>query len=100
MRMKDKVAFVTGAAGGMAAFQLAMAGVKVLMTGTYVDPETHVVYRANRLPDGTVQLVSPDVATNPVSALSLGQAKQAITAGAEMPEVILVTATETSGGSL
>jgi hypothetical protein len=73
---------------------------KVLMTGTYVDPETHVVYRANRLPDGTVQLVGADLATNPVSALSLGQAQQAIKAGAEMPDVILVSTTEASSGSL
>src|SRR4029079_2815783 len=31
---------------------------KVLMTGTYVDPDTHAVYRANRLPDGTINLTS------------------------------------------
>jgi hypothetical protein len=63
---------------------------KVLMTGTYVDPETHLAYRANQLPDGTVQLVSPELATNPASTRSLGQAQQAITAGAELPEIILV----------
>ena len=62
---------------------------KVLMTGTYVDPETHLVYRANRLPDGTVQLVSPELATGTASTLSLGQAKQAIAAGAVMPEVVV-----------
>lgn len=66
---------------------------KVLMTGKYVDPETHQVYRANRLPDGTVKLVSPELATNPVSSVSLGQAKQAITGGAEMPVIVPVTTT-------
>ena len=63
---------------------------KVMMTGTYVDPETHVVYRANRLADGTVQLVSPELATNPAGSLSLGQSKQAIAGGAEMPAIVLV----------
>ena len=63
---------------------------KALMTGTYVDPDTHLVYRANQLPDGTAQLVSPELATNPPSTQSLGQAKQAIAAGTEMPEIILV----------
>ncbi len=61
---------------------------KVLMTGTYVDPKTHTVYRANQLPDGTVTLVRADRATNPTSTLSLGQSKQAIAAGSEMPEIV------------
>jgi hypothetical protein len=65
---------------------------KVLMTGTYVDPNTHAIYRANRLPDGTVTLVSADNATNPASTLSLGQSKQAIAGGAEMPDVVAVEA--------
>jgi hypothetical protein len=69
---------------------------KVLMTGRYVDPTTHVVYRAQQLPDGTVTLVKPQLATNPTSTLSLGQAKQAIAAGAEMPEVPTGTTTGTS----
>ena len=69
---------------------------KVLMTGKYVDPETHQVYRANRLPDGTVKLVSPDLATNPVSTLSLGQAKQSIAGGAELPVIVPVTTTTTA----
>jgi hypothetical protein len=69
---------------------------KVLMTGTYVDPDTHAVYRANRLPDGTINLVSSELATSPASTRSLGQAKQSIAAGAEMPEIILVQTT-TSG---
>jgi hypothetical protein len=60
---------------------------KVLMTGTYVDPRTHVVYRANQLPDGTVNLVRAGLATNPASTQSLGQAKQAIAGGAEMPNI-------------
>jgi hypothetical protein len=60
---------------------------KVLMTGTYVDPRTHVVYRANQLPDGTVNLVRAGLATNPASTQSLGQAKQAIAGGAEMPDI-------------
>lgn len=60
---------------------------KVLMTGTYVDPQTHVVYRANQLPDGTVNLVRTGLATNPASTQSLGQAKQAIAAGAAMPSI-------------
>jgi hypothetical protein len=71
---------------------------KVLMTGTYVDPETHLVYRANRLPDGTVQLVSPELAAGTASTLSLGQAKQAIAGGAVMPEVV-VPVTQPGGGS-
>jgi hypothetical protein len=66
---------------------------KVLMTGKYVDPETHVLYRAQRMPDGTVKLVSPDLATNPVSTLSLGQSKQAIAGGAVMPEIVPVETT-------
>jgi hypothetical protein len=69
---------------------------KVQMTGMYVDPQTHAFYRANRLPDGTVKLVSPELATNPVSTGSLGQSKQAIAAGAEMPKVVPVTTTSTS----
>ena len=69
---------------------------KVLMTGTYVDPDTHAVYRANRLPDGTINLVSSELATNPASTLSLGQSKQSIAAGAEMPEIVVVQTT-TSG---
>jgi hypothetical protein len=60
---------------------------KVLMTGMYVDPQTHVVYRANQLPDGTVNLVRAGLATNPASTQSLGQAKQAIAGGAEMPTI-------------
>jgi hypothetical protein len=39
---------------------------KVLMTGKYVDPETHLVYRAHQGADGTVKLLSPELATNPV----------------------------------
>ena len=70
---------------------------KVLMTGTYVDPDTHAVYRANRLPDGTINLVSSELATNPASTLSLGQSKQSIAAGAEMPEIVVVQTTTTSG---
>ena len=61
---------------------------KVLMTGE--------IYRASRLPDGTVKLVSPDLATNPVSTLSLGQAKQAIAGGAELPVIVPVTTTTTA----
>jgi len=60
---------------------------KVLMTGTYVDPQTHVVYRANQLPDGTTNLVRTGLATNPAATQSLGQAKQAIAGGAEMPTI-------------
>ncbi len=60
---------------------------KVLMTGTYVDPQIHVAYRANQLPDGSVNLVRASLATNPASTQSLGQAKQAIAAGAEMPSI-------------
>ena len=69
---------------------------KVLMTGTYVDPQTHVVYRANQLPDGTVNLVRAGLATNPAPTDSLGQAKQAIAGGAEMPTI---DRTHTSGTS-
>jgi hypothetical protein len=64
---------------------------KVLMTGTYVDPVTHNVYRTQKLPDGTVQLVKPELATNTPSTLSLGQAKQSITGGAVMPEIVPYT---------
>jgi hypothetical protein len=60
---------------------------KALMTGTYVDPHTHVVYRANQQPDGTVKLVRTGLATNPASTQSLGQAKQAIAAGVDMPTI-------------
>jgi hypothetical protein len=70
---------------------------KVLMTGTYVDPDTHAIYRTNRLPDGTIGLVSADLATNPASTRSLGQSKQSIVAGAEMPEIVVVQTTRTSG---
>lgn len=63
---------------------------KVLMTGTYVDPQTHVVYRANQMPDGTVNLVRARFATNPASTDSLGQAKQAIAGGAEMPTIVRI----------
>ena len=70
---------------------------KVLMTGTYVDPATHAVYHANQLPDGTINLTSSQLATNPASTLSLGQAKQSIAAGAEMPEIAAVATTTTSG---
>ena len=70
--------------------------VKVLMTGTYVDPRTHVVYRANQLPDGTVNLVRARLATNPASTQSLGQAKQAIAGGAEMPNIERVHTNSTS----
>ncbi len=66
---------------------------KVLMTGRYVDPVTHQVYRANQMPDGTVRLVRPNLATNPVSSLSLGQAKQAIAGGAGLPVIVPVTTT-------
>ena len=69
---------------------------KLLMTGSYVDPKTHTVYRAQQLPDGTMKLVQPELATNPVSTLSLGQAKQAIVAGAEMPELPTSQTTTTS----
>lgn len=69
---------------------------KVLLTGTYVDPVTHNVYRTQKLPDGTTQLVKPALATNSPSTLSLGQAKQAITAGAEMPKIVAYTTTPIS----
>jgi hypothetical protein len=67
---------------------------KVLMTGTYVDPQTHVAYRANQGTDGTTTLVRTGLATDPASTQSLGQAKQAIAGGAEMPAIDL---THTSG---
>jgi hypothetical protein len=70
---------------------------KVLMTGTYVDPDTHLVYRASRLADGTVKLVTPELATGSASTLSLGQAKQAIAGGAVMPEVAVTTPQPGSG---
>ena len=69
---------------------------KTLMTGTYVDPVTHQAYRANQLPDGTVKLVNPELATNPASSLSLGQAKQAVEGGALMPVVVPYTTTTTT----
>jgi hypothetical protein len=68
---------------------------KVLMTGTYVDPVTHNVYRTQKLPDGTTQLVKPELATNTASTLSLGQAKQAISGGSVMPVIVPYTATST-----
>ena len=67
------------------------------MTGTYVDADTHAVYRANRLPDGTVNLVRSEFAVNPASTLSLGQSKQAIAAGAEMPKIVVVGTNTPSG---
>ena len=67
---------------------------KVLMTGTYVDPQTHVVYRANEGPSGTTTLVRAGLATDPATTQSLGQAKQAIAGGAEMPTI---GTTSTSG---
>jgi hypothetical protein len=70
---------------------------KVLMTGTYVDPKTHTVYRANQLADGTINLVSSGLATNPASTLSLGQSKQSIAAGVEMPKIVVAQTTTTSG---
>jgi hypothetical protein len=39
---------------------------KVLMTGKYVDPKTHLVYRAHQAEDGTVKLLGQELATNPV----------------------------------
>jgi hypothetical protein len=69
---------------------------KVLMTGTYVDPVTRNVYRTQKLPDGTTQLVKPELATNAASTLSLGQAKQAISGGAVMPEIVVSTTTGTT----
>jgi hypothetical protein len=69
---------------------------KLLMTGKYVDPKTHTVYVGQTLPDGTVKLVQPDLATKPTSTLSLGQAKQAIVGGAEMPDLPTSTTTTTS----
>ena len=70
--------------------------IKVLMTGNYVDPDTHQVYRARQAADGSMQLVNPDLATSPASTLSLGQAKQAITGGAVMPEIVPYSTTSTS----
>jgi hypothetical protein len=61
---------------------------KVMMTGTYVDPDTHLLYRANRSADGTVKLLDPTLARNPVSPLSLGQSKQAIAGGATLPVIV------------
>ena len=69
--------------------------IKVLMTGTYVDPVTHQVYRARQLADGSMQLVKPELATNSASTLSLGQAKQAIAGGAVMPEIVPYKPTST-----
>jgi hypothetical protein len=69
---------------------------KVLMTGTYVDPVTHNVYQTQKLPDGTLQLVKPELATNTPSTQSLGQSKQSITGGAVMPEIVPYTATSTT----
>ena len=69
---------------------------KVLMTGTYVDPVTHNVYRTQTLPNGTTQLVKPELATNTAPTQSLGQAKQTISGGAVMPEIVLYTTTGTS----
>ena len=70
---------------------------KVLMTGTYVDPKTHTVYRANRLPDGTINLIARSSRTNPASTLSLGQSKQSIAAGGEMPDIVVARTNTTSG---
>ena len=70
--------------------------IKVLMTGTYVDPDTHQVYRARQLADGSMQLVKPELATNAASTLSLGQAKQAITGGTQMPEIVPYKTTNTT----
>ena len=39
---------------------------KVLKTGKYVDPKTHLVYRAHQAEDGTVKLLGQELATNPV----------------------------------
>jgi hypothetical protein len=69
---------------------------KLLMTGKYVDPTTHTVYVGQQLPDGSVKLVTPDLATSQASTLSLGQAKQAIAGGAEMPDLPTSTTTTTS----
>jgi hypothetical protein len=66
---------------------------KVLMTGTYVDPVTHNVYRTQTLPNGTTQLVKPELALNTAPTQSLGQAKQTISGGAVMPEIVLYTTT-------
>jgi hypothetical protein len=79
---------------------------KVLMTGTYVDPVTHNVYRTQTLPNGTTQLVKPELATNTASTQSLGQAKQTIAGGAVMPTIVTTTSTSktststATGGSL
>ena len=69
--------------------------IKVLMTGTHVDPDTHQVYRARQLADGSMQLVKPELVTNPASTLSLGQAKQVITGGTVMPEIVPYKTTNT-----
>ena len=69
---------------------------KVLMTGTYVDPVTHNVYRTQKLPDGTTQLVKPELATNTPSTQSLGQAKQSLAGGAVMPVIVPYTTTTTT----
>jgi len=69
---------------------------KVLMTGTYVDPVTHLVYRTQQLPNGTTQLVRSELATNSASTLSLGQAKQAIAGGTVMPEIVVGTTSTTT----
>ena len=69
---------------------------KVLMTGTYVDPVTHNVYRTQKQPDGSIQLVKPELATNRASTQSLGQAKQTIAGGAVMPEIVPYTTTATA----
>ena len=70
--------------------------IKVLMTGTYVDPVTHQVYRARQSADGSMQLVKPELVTNPASTLSLGQSKQAIAGGTVMPEIVPYKTTNTS----
>ena len=69
---------------------------KLLMTGKYVDPKTHQVYVGQQMPDGSVKLVKPALATDPVSTFSLGQAKQQIAGGAEMPDLPTSTTTTTS----
>lgn len=77
---------------------------KVLMTGTYVDPATHLVYRTQKLPDGTTQLVRSELATTTAPTLSLGQAKQSIAGGAVMPGIVVGattgTSTTTTGGAV
>ena len=69
---------------------------KLLMTGKYVDPKTHTVYVGQQMPDGSVKLVKSDLATNPISTYSLGQAKQQIAGGAEMPDLPTSTKTTTT----